>query len=126
MSGVALGHVYRHTLIIAMTVNAFAADKARCLEAGMDDFLIKPFGPDTLFAILSHSLSRQAIWLRFRFYVSNGSAILKGPNIMHLSYGNSVSGPAVKFSRSCRSKPDRLFSRRRFANGRCTPGCRPM
>jgi len=49
---------YRHTPIIAMTANAFAEDKAKCLEAGMNDFLIKPFDPDQLFVILLCALSR--------------------------------------------------------------------
>ncbi len=51
---------YRHAPIIAMTANAFAEDKERCLEAGMNDVLIKPFDPDDLFAVLLRGLSRQS------------------------------------------------------------------
>ena len=50
---------YGDTPIIAMTANAFAEDKARCYDAGMSDFLVKPFAPDTLFATLLRSLSRR-------------------------------------------------------------------
>ena len=50
---------YSDTPIIAMTANAFAEDKARCFAAGMTDFLVKPFDPDTLFATLLRSLSRR-------------------------------------------------------------------
>ncbi|MBI5923788.1 MAG: response regulator [Betaproteobacteria bacterium] len=50
---------YRHTPIITMTANAFAEDKTRCSEAGMNDFLIKPFEPETLFATLLQALNRR-------------------------------------------------------------------
>ena len=40
------------TPIIAMTANAFTEDKLRCIEAGMDDRIIKPFDPDQFFTVI--------------------------------------------------------------------------
>ena len=49
---------YRDTPIIAMTANAFSEDKAQCMDAGMTDFLTKPFTPEELFSTLLRALER--------------------------------------------------------------------
>ena len=48
---------YRDVPIAAMTANAFAEDRARCLAAGMDEFITKPINPDAFFALLLECLS---------------------------------------------------------------------
>jgi len=49
----------RHIPIVALTANAFLEDQQRCREAGMNDFLPKPIGRDTLLALV-------AKWYRVR------------------------------------------------------------
>ena len=46
----------RHVPIIALTANAMAADRARCLASGTDDYLVKPLRPDLLAATLERWL----------------------------------------------------------------------
>uniref|UniRef100_UPI0026220C2B response regulator n=1 Tax=Aminiphilus sp. TaxID=1872488 RepID=UPI0026220C2B len=47
-----------HTPIVAMTANAMEDDRERCLAAGMDDYLAKPFTFAALRELLERTLSR--------------------------------------------------------------------
>jgi two-component system, sensor histidine kinase and response regulator len=43
--------------VVAMTANAFAQDKANCLDAGMNDFISKPVRAEVMFDTVLHWLS---------------------------------------------------------------------
>jgi two-component system, sensor histidine kinase and response regulator len=42
----------RNLPIVAMTANAMEQDLRRCIDAGMDDFLVKPIDPPSMWAVL--------------------------------------------------------------------------
>ena len=57
MSGIEATRVLRsrgvETPVVALTANAFDDDRLACLAAGMDDFLVKPLGPEGLAAAVA-------------------------------------------------------------------------
>lgn len=46
------------SFIIAMTANSFSNDKEECFEAGMDEFLNKPFDEVSLRSVLEKAISK--------------------------------------------------------------------
>jgi signal transduction histidine kinase/ActR/RegA family two-component response regulator/HAMP domain-containing protein len=50
----------RRIPIIALTANAMQSDRERCLAAGMDDFVAKPFRADEMFAVIEKYLAAVA------------------------------------------------------------------
>ena len=47
--------------IIAMTANAMAADREKCLTAGVNDHIGKPIDPDELFSVLIGWTGRRSV-----------------------------------------------------------------
>lgn len=58
--GSGLSHINYRPVIIGITAHALAEDRNLCLAAGMDDYLPKPIGPDTLIEKIQHWMPRDS------------------------------------------------------------------
>jgi CheY-like chemotaxis protein len=47
--------------IIAMTAHAMEGDRARCLQAGMDDYISKPVNPEELQRVLERWMRKPVV-----------------------------------------------------------------
>ncbi len=82
-------------LILVLTEDRGYADEVRCLEAGADDYLHKPFFPDQLLARM-HALTRRA---RSTIKVTPTSRIIVGPlSVDPLHNTVSVQGKNVRLT----------------------------
>ena len=53
--------VGKHTMVVAMTANALQGDRAKCIAAGMDDYITKPVKPEDLAQVLEKLLAEAEV-----------------------------------------------------------------
>jgi two-component system, sensor histidine kinase and response regulator len=77
--------------IIALTANAMAGDRERCLSAGMDDYLSKPFSQEKLREVLSRWLPQTAQRENSQKVIS--ASVPSPPGVLALVVGAGAPAP---------------------------------
>jgi signal transduction histidine kinase/DNA-binding response OmpR family regulator/HPt (histidine-containing phosphotransfer) domain-containing protein len=81
---------WRGTPIIAMTANAMASGRARCIDAGMVDFVAKPIEPELLFKTLLRWVNKDSA------LGSAQSPDASAPTTPATAQGGAVSAPSLR------------------------------
>jgi PAS domain S-box-containing protein len=61
----------KHTAIIAMTANAMAGDREKCIKAGMDAYISKPINFDTMFKMIELNTKEREFMTDYNSIVDN-------------------------------------------------------
>jgi len=76
---------FKRPFIIALTANALAGERERCLAAGMDDYIAKPFTSRQLEQVLIRSLDRSAkVEASLQMTVAAGSVLFQAARLDQL------------------------------------------
>ena len=104
----------RHALlpVVAMTANGMAQDRQKCMDAGMNDFLVKPIDPDELWSLLLR-------WVRPRAKAAPAPAPAAATSGLPQAPGLDTAGG---LARMVNKVPLYLSMLRRYAAGQaCAP-----
>ena len=61
----------KHTTIIAVTANAMQGDSAKCIEAGMDDYISKPINFDIMFSMIEANTKKRELVADYNSIIDN-------------------------------------------------------
>jgi two-component system sensor histidine kinase/response regulator len=101
---------FAHLPIVAMTANAMEQDRRKCMDSGMNDFLVKPVDPDDMWSILLR-------WLRPRATRAAPARAPAPASAGDVPQGIEGLDTALGLSRMMNKKPLYVAMLRRYADG---------